>query len=243
MSCGACISLCPHHAPYSRDTFQPDACLHCGKCTAACPTEALTPKGQEFTVSDLMQVLLRDQKVYESSGGGITFSGGEPLLQADFLVEALTACKQVGLSTCIETTLFSSWEQIARCLPLLDHIFCDVKHTDPAIHKAWTGVSCQPILENLRKLAETDRTVVFRIPVIPGFNTTPDAHQGFLALFASLPPHHIELLPYHIYGESKYRLLRRSYPGADVPSDQGRPEAEALAKILTAAGYEVSISG
>jgi len=200
-------------------------------------------KGREFTVSELVEILLRDRTVYESSGGGVTFSGGEPFLQTDFLREALTACKQAGLSTCIETTLFTSWKSIALCLPLLDHIFCDVKHTDPAVHEAWTGVSCRPILENLRKLAGTSQTVVFRIPVIPGFNTTPEAHQGFLELFASLPPRHIELLPYHIYGERKYILLRRTYPGADIPSGQGLSKAEELAAVLKGAGHQVSISG
>lgn len=243
MGCGACGRVCPLHAPYSSSAFQADACLHCGKCTADCPTEALTAKGENLSVSDLLERLCRDRAVYDSSGGGVTFSGGEPLLQIDFLTQALAACKDSGLSTCIESTLFAPWEHIARCLPLLDYILCDVKHTDAAVHSAWTGVSCRPILENIRRLAESDRTVVFRIPVIPGFNTTPEAQQGFLALFASMPPHPIELLPYHIYGERKYQLLRRSYSGADIPAHQARPEAETLCSLLQSAGHNVSISG
>ena len=243
IGCGSCKTACPVHAPYSDEQFSESRCVHCGKCTDACPTEALIAKGQEVPVQELMERILRDRAIYEASGGGVTFSGGEPLCQANFLREMLSACKEAGIATCIETTLCASWHQIEPCIPLLDHVFCDVKHTDPVIHQAWTGVSCRPIIENIRRLAETDRTVVFRIPVIPGFNTTPEAHRGFLELFDSIPPHDIELLPYHIYGERKYRLLKRAYPGAGIPTEQARPAAEALARFLHSAGHTVSISG
>lgn len=243
IGCGSCKAACPVHAPYSDEQFSESGCVHCGKCTDACPTEALIAKGQEMSVQELMERILRDRTIYKASGGGVTFSGGEPLCQANFLWEMLSACKEAGIATCIETTLYASWHQIEPCIPLLDHIFCDVKHTDPVIHQAWTGVSCQPIIENIRRLVETDRTVVFRIPVIPGFNTTPEAHRGFLELFDSIPPHDIELLPYHIYGEGKYRMLKHAYLGADIPTEQARPAAEALARFLRNAGHTVSISG
>ena len=243
IGCGSCKAACPVHAPYSDEQFSESGCVHCGKCTDACPTEALIAKGQEVSVQELMERILRDRTIYKASGGGVTFSGGEPLCQANFLWEMLSACKEAGIATCIETTLYASWHQIEPCIPLLDHVFCDVKHTDPVIHQAWTGVSCQPIIENIRRLAETDRTVVFRIPVIPGFNTTPEAHRGFLELFDSIPPHDIELLPYHIYGEGKYRMLKHAYLGADIPTEQARPAAEALARFLRNAGHTVSIRG
>lgn len=243
IGCGSCKAACPVHAPYSDEQFSESGCVHCGKCTDACPTEALIAKGQEVSVQELMERILRDRTIYKTSGGGVTFSGGEPLCQANFLWEMLSACKEAGIATCIETTLYASWHQIEPCIPLLDHVFCDVKHTDPVIHQAWTSVSCQPIIENIRRLAETDRTVVFRIPVIPGFNTTPEAHRGFLELFDSIPPHDIELLPYHIYGEGKYRMLKHAYLGADIPTEQARPAAEALARFLRNAGHTVSISG
>ena len=243
MGCGTCQQVCPNHAPYPSPAFHADACLHCWQCVNACPTEALSLKGQEYSVPELMEILERDRVVFDSSGGGITFSGGEPFMQADFLEEALRACREKTLSTCIETTLFAPWERIAHCLPLLDYIFCDIKHTDSAAHKFWTGVPCEEIIENARRLAQTDRKIVFRIPVIPTCNTTPEATQGFVDFFRSIPPHPIELLPYHIYGERKYELLGREYPGANIPSDRSRPETETLAENLRKAGLEVTISG
>lgn len=243
MGCGTCKQVCPLHTPYPSPDFRGDACLHCGRCIEACPTEALIQKGEDYSVQNLIELLLRDRTVFSSSGGGVTFSGGEPFMQADFLAEVLQACKDVSLSTCIETTLFAPWETIEGCLPFLDYIFCDVKHTDSAAHKEWTGVPCELILENIRKLADTDRNIIFRIPVIPGCNTTPEATRGFVSFFSSLPPHPIELLPYHIYGERKYALLGRRYPGTEIPSDQSRSEAECLAGSLRASGFQVTISG
>lgn len=239
IGCGECGAVCPLHTPFSSDLYQVENCLQCGKCSAVCPTEALVQKGAVMSISELMDILERDHNVYETSGGGVTFSGGEPFMQPAFLKAALGACRSAGIHTCIETTMCAPWEVIEACLPQLDYMFCDIKETIPGKHKAWTGVSNERILENAVKAASLTDALTFRIPVIPGLNTSPQSREGFCRFFSSVPTHPVELLPYHNFGESKYHLLKRAYPGTGISADDALSEAQKLASDLRDAGIQV----
>lgn len=243
MACGACVSVCPQHQPPSCETYQPDLCCLCGKCEAVCPKTAIVQKGRSLSAAELVEEVLKDRTVFQSTCGGVTFSGGEPFAQPEFLHECLTLCKQAGLDTCIETTCYAPWKAIAACAPYIDHFLCDVKNPRSDRHQEFTGVPCEMILENVSLLIATQADVTVRIPVIPGFNTDQESISAFITFFRACQPQQIELLPYHSFGEKKYELLRRSYPGAAIPGEQAQDCAQELQQALQVAGFSVCISG
>lgn len=243
MNCGSCAAVCPVGLPPSGGGYRKAQCSLCGSCADTCPTEALLLKGRSITAPQLLKELIRDVSVFRSSGGGVTFSGGEPLMQADFLRESLILCKEAGLDTCIETTCCVSRETIERCVPYISHFLCDIKNPISDRHRTFTGVPCEEILENTARLIASGADVTVRIPVIPGFNTDPDSHGAFISYFTRCGPKQIELLPYHIYGEKKYELLGRAYPGAGIPAEQAQECAQALCRSLREAGFQAGISG
>jgi pyruvate formate lyase activating enzyme len=153
----------------------------------------------------------KDEAFYRKSGGGVTVGGGEPLVQADFAAAILKKCKAKGLHTTVETAGHVPWPRMEKVLPYTDLFLYDVKHMDSQKHRENTGVDNQLILANLRKLMQAKKSVLVCVPLIPGFNDTP-AEVGAIARFAaSLGIQHINLLPYHRFGEGKYRLLGRPY--------------------------------
>lgn len=175
--------------------------------------------GKDVTVSEVLGEVLRDRPYYNRSGGGVTLSGGESLLQPDFVVALLAECKENGINTAIETTGFASADVINRFLPYLDTVLMDIKHINSEKHKEFTGQSNERILENARLIAENAKKLIIRVPVIPGFNDTV-AEIADIAKFASglNGVDEIHLLPYHNMGRDKYTGLDRDYPMGDVKS-------------------------
>lgn len=175
--------------------------------------------GKDVSVSEVLGEVLRDRPYYNRSGGGVTLSGGESLLQPDFAVALLTECKENGINTAIETTGFASADVIKRFLPYLDTVLMDIKHINSEKHKEFTGQSNERILENARLIAENAKKLIIRVPVIPGFNDTV-AEIADIAKFASglNGVDEIHLLPYHNMGRDKYTGLGRDYPMGDVKS-------------------------
>ncbi|PRY20056.1 cobalamin-independent glycerol dehydratase small subunit [Aliiruegeria haliotis] len=219
IKCGACQPVCPVQALSRANPgfVDRDACIKCGKCVEVCPTDALTLAGKRMSVEQVMQVLRRDATHYRRSGGGVTLSGGEPLMQGEFARELLKACHTEGWNTAMETTGCASPETVADVIPHVDTVLMDLKSIDPDVHRANTGVDNRIILENALRIATLSHTVV-RVPVVPGVNDNAQAIDN-ISTFATYMPgvDTVHLLPYHSYGENKYALLGQDYPMNGVP--------------------------
>jgi len=213
IGCGWCFRACPnaaHSMVSGKHVLDRDACVVCGRCAEACYSGALEVIGRSVTVEEVLAVVLRDRPFYETSGGGMTLSGGEPLMQGDFTAALLAAAKREGLHCAVETCGHAPWEPFDRILGDVDLFLYDIKETDPALHREYTGADNGLILENLRKLHETGATILLRLPITPGLNDREDHFRGVAELVASLPGRlGVEVMPYHRLGLSKLRRLGR----------------------------------
>lgn len=222
--CGLCIEACPQSAVLvaKQDgliTVDRSKCDSCGECIAVCPAYARHLYGEKVTASELLTIVEKDAMFYSRSGGGVTLSGGEPLLQIGFVSLFLDLCKKNGLHTAVETCGAVPWKHLERVIPVIDHLIYDVKSVDSEHHRRYTGVPNQQIMTNLEKLCSTypQLGLTIRIPVIPGFNASPDRVQEILRFLESLPAiNRIELMPYHRFGIVKYKALGRNYPLEDT---------------------------
>lgn len=221
--CGRCVALCPNHAIRTDETFglvtDPLLCTACGACAEHCYFDARKLMGKTMTASELMVEIRKDKPYYESSGGGVTFSGGEPLLYPDFVREVSKQCQEEGIHTAIETAGHIAWQTLERVIPYLNLVFFDLKHIDPDLHQAYTGVTNTMILENLKQLSDVFSPIIIRIPVIPGYNDSVEIQQQMYEFVKTLKNiQRVELLPYHRLGLGKYKGLGREYTLKDVES-------------------------
>lgn len=179
--------------------------------------------GRDVTVKEVMDVVKRDMPYYGRSGGGLTLSGGESLLQPEFAVELLKASKEMGINTAMESMGYAEFETIMKFLPFLDTYLMDIKHMNPAKHKEFTGKENTRMVENAKKIAESRMCeLIIRVPVIPGFNDSENEILEIAAFADSLPGvSQIHLLPYHKYGQGKYEGLGRPYLMGDAPTIPG----------------------
>ena len=192
--------------------------------------------GREITAAEATAEALRDRTFYETSGGGVTLSGGEPLMQPTFAHAVLTACKDAGIHTAVETCAQVSWKALEDVLPVTDLFMIDLKHMDPERHRAATGSSNQRILENVSRLADTGKPIIFRVPVVPRVNDTPDEISDIACFVADLAVRapgkiRLELLPFHRLAADKYRSLGLDYRAADLTT----PSKEHMAVLWEAA--------
>lgn len=226
IACGACLSTCPQKCiEYNEGRYIIDVhrCDRCGQCTEICYAESKRIIGSEMTSDELLVMIQKDMAYYQRSGGGVTFSGGEPLAQPEFLKECAQKCERIGISVAIETCGFGNY---ARFRDVLDHIslvFYDLKHVNDEEHHRLTGCSNQLALRNLELIAQHDVDIHVRIPVIPGYNDSQENLEG-LARIAARHEHvrEVELMAYHALGVSKYEMLGRPYllEGVSTPSDE-----------------------
>ncbi len=217
-----CLRVCPENAltlTPSGMMIDRKRCTVCGKCAEICPASALEIIGKEWTADELIAELLKDKVFYETSGGGITFSGGEPMQQVDFLCEVLPRCQDAGLSVALDTCGAVAWERYARVLPFVDLFLFDLKVIDATRHRAATGVSNEIILENARRIADTGKPMWIRTPVIPGY-TDDGANIQAIGQFIrdALPTvERWDLLAYTNLGKPKYHRLDLPYALEDAP--------------------------
>jgi len=204
-------------SPEPETLFKSPRCRHCGNCRTggACPEGARVPCGRRWTVDELVAELNRFRDFFESSGGGVTFSGGEPLLQGAFAAAAAKRLHPIHLA--LETSGYAAPATYRAVVSEMDLVFQDLKHPDPAAHRRWTGVDPAPIHANLRWLKESGKPFIARIPLIPGVNDTPAAKEGFARLLEGPSGlRRVELLPYHLTAAAKYPFVNRPYePGFD----------------------------
>ena len=238
--CGQCILLCPEHHRITGDTmeFLREGCTVCGQCAEECPSGALNICGEAYTADRLMRELRKDRLYFDQSGGGVTLSGGECLLQADFCREVLESCQKEGIHTCIETALFVPEENMLKVIPWVDHVFADLKLPDEFRHKKYTGRSNRLILENLQKLSQLHANIILRIPLIPSVNDSENDMALFAGIINTLGAgiRGIELLRYNYLAESKYTVAGKPYTRfGDSAQSDGHMQSlsEALRASLT----------
>lgn len=235
IGCRQCRQACPH------DLAGP--CERCGACTAACPTGGRERVGQSMTVAEALAEIGKDRIFHEQSGGGATFSGGEPLLQFDFLCALLQACRDRGIHTALDTCGQAPRDHLLRAAAMTDLVLYDLKLVDEQKHIRYTGVSNARILENLQLLAPRHANLWLRIPIIPGLNDDESDLNALARVSAGLPKlRRISLLPYHSTGSGKLAHVGQLDRLGTVPS----PSAERMNQIadgFRALGLDVYVGG
>ena len=217
--CGKCREVCPNHLK---------KCDFCGKCELYCPAEARKICGREYTSDEVLAEVIKDKAFYENSGGGVTFSGGECMLQLDFLLEILEKCKSAGIHTAVDTAGNVPWKSFEKILPFTDLFLYDIKAFGAELHRKGTGVSNELILENLKNLSGR-ADIIVRIPVIGGYNDNDEEIRQIVDFLKQIKIIKAELLPYHAMGEHKYTALGRNPENFRVPD---KDRMNVLEKIL-----------
>lgn len=245
IQCGNCAQVCSNDCHQWTDAghmIQKERCSKCGKCAAACPNGALKRSSRFMTVEEIEQELILDEPFYHGSGGGVTLSGGEPLLHPRLIQELAQRLHRRGIHVAAETSGYIDPEIFARLEPHIDLYLFDIKLTDPQEHYRYTGVYPDRILANLELLARRGKAVILRCPIIPGVN---DRQEHILAVAGLADAYenvrYIELMPYHSLGLSKYEALSQE-PSYARPESMIRQEAEQLAQLAAAyCGKEIRV--
>jgi len=246
--CGVCVSVCPNGAVKlvdGKSLTDRDLCDGTGTCVPACPNEARSLVGRRATASEIFREVAADAIFYESSGGGVTLSGGEPLAQSTFSAALLGLCREAGFHTAVETCGHASWRAVSEVVPLADLVLFDFKHMDPQAHSRCTGVSNDLILDNARRIHhELGKAMIARVPIVPGYN---DSTENISAVAKFVADEFggsvaVNLIPYHRMGGSKLERLGRSADELDITP----PASEhmlALRSLVESFGLEAGIGG
>jgi glycyl-radical enzyme activating protein len=221
-NCLACVAKCPfgaHIVLNELHSFIPTQCRNCFHCVRECAYGALKTAGSVVSAAEVMKEVEADMAFYKNSGGGVTISGGEPMLQPEFVLELLKLAKEKGIHTCIETSGYTNKENFFKILTLTDLFLFDIKATSPEPHKELTGVTNEIILENLDILYNSGASILLRCPLIPGINDT-EAHLQGIATLAKKYPRlmGIEVMPYHDLGRGKWEEIGLMYELGDLKS-------------------------
>ncbi len=245
--CLHCVDECPKKAIKFSDKekikIDRKICNTCSQCVDTCPNQALKLVGDQRTVEELYQDVMKDNTFYRRSNGGVTIGGGEPTMQHEFVRALLQKCKETYMHTAMETCGYVKWESLEKILDLVDLLYFDIKHMNLNTHKKLTGVSNELILENARKASKM-RTIIIRIPLIPGYNDSEENIFKTAKFAAELGENllRIELLPYHKFGTRTYEQLGREYELKDLepPNEEYMTK---LKKLIESCGVKAQIGG
>ncbi len=245
LGCRTCLGICPTGAVYLKDdqlAYSRSLCVSCGACADRCPSLAREIVGRVETVESIFKTILRDKIFFDMSGGGITLSGGEPLMQPAFARDLLQKSKSHGIHTAIETCGYAEWGAFEMVECYTDLFLYDVKVVDADSHHHYTGVRNEKILNNLMRLAEKRANIVLRVPFIPGVNSSTENLESLSKIAKECNALEIHLLPFHQAGQLKWESLGESYSFASqkLPSEE---EINAAAQILKKNGHTVCIGG
>jgi len=246
IGCGGCLKACPIKGALDKQSetrINHKLCTDCGLCAEACPAEALVLCGREMTVEEVIEEVEKDRPFYETSGGGMTLSGGEPLMQAEFAIALLKAGKSAGLHTVLDTSGYGKAEHLREAARHVDLVLFDLKVMDAARHREVVGVEARVIHDNLRMLAEVGVPVIIRVPVIPTRTDSAENLRAIAEMAASLPNvRQVDLMRYNRLGESKWQRLGRPYElnGLQPPDDEGMNRLKA---IVEAEKLEATVQG
>jgi len=246
VQCGRCEPACRNQAVAFPDGYpvtDAEKCRLCGACTSACLAGAREIIGEQMTVPEVMAEIRKDVIFYDESGGGATFSGGEPLMQLDFLLALLNQCRVEGIHTAVDTTCHAQGEPMRRVAEAADLLLCDVKHMDSERHERYTGVPNNLILDNIQAIAQAGGRMIIRIPVVPGFNddrTNIDQTARFVQSLKTVS--RIDILPYNRGGLEKSARLMEEPELMETPAPNDE-RMERIAQTLAGYGFNVKIGG
>lgn len=243
IGCLKCLEACPVKAV----TFHPEKgrriirqrCNRCMNCVAVCPAKSLTAVGEIMTVEQVMAEIKKDELFIHRSDGGVTISGGEPLVQAPFVLELFKACKERGLHTALDTSGYAPWSAWEVILNYVDLVLFDIKHMDPKAHAQGTGVSNALPLSNLRRIPRNIK-IWLRLPLIPGYNDSQENLDKVGALSREIAAEKISLLPFNRYGDGKYLNLGRKIPLPRIEMFS-RKKIEEIKEYLEKSGVPVTV--
>jgi glycyl-radical enzyme activating protein len=251
--CGRCVEVCPRGAVNRSLDCPPaakvdrQACDLCGVCVEACPFDAWGTSGRRVTVEEVVAEVKKDVAFYRKSGGGVTLSGGEPLVQPSFVETVVKRLGDANIHTAIETCGHAPEQVFRQVVESADLVLYDVKHADPWEHQRLTGVSNERVLDNLRALVGMGKPIVVRVPLIPGWNDTEVSLRAMGALVSSLGIREVHLMPFHQLGKDKYPRLGKRYELADLPpllGAGGGGDGLAVARsVLESFGLKVQVGG
>lgn len=221
IGCRECISACQFEALTLENktiSKQEELCTNCYECLEICPALVFETTGYTASTQELVEEIKKDIPFFDQSGGGITFSGGEPLLQAQALINLLKECGKLSIHRTVDTSGFAATSTILNVAEQTDLFLIDLKLMDSTAHKKHTGVTNELILKNIRALAEINSKIIIRIPLIPGINDHEENIKSTAIFVSSLPGDiAVEVLPYHSIASSKYNKLQMNYPGKNIP--------------------------
>lgn len=244
--CGGCVEVCPQKAQFLSSEDERcvdwDLCQACGICAAQCPAQALVMAGRKMSVAELLDIISRNLVFLRNSNGGVTLTGGEPLLQPQFTLNLLKGCRSIGVHTAMETTGLATEATINAIAPYVDLFLYDVKHMDPAEHRRLTGVDNEVIHRNLALVAAKGKDIQIRVPLIPGYNDDDTNIQATCEFAASLGIRKVALLPYNAAAGSKYEWIGKPYSleSTDPQSQERLAELQSIGESL---GMLVQIGG